>query len=119
MRGLGDRPPRAAKEQAALDTNLSDVPMAALRTAMGITAEPLHTGCGGLVKIASLTRYSQLPANTRRLTTLTGSTICVSDISVGIQWRLYFSKSFPVMTASTPGIAMALEISMFLIVACA
>lgn len=34
-----DRPPRAAKEQAALETNLSDVPMAALRTAMGITAE--------------------------------------------------------------------------------
>lgn len=34
-----DRPPRAAKEQAALETNLSDVPMQALRTAMGITAE--------------------------------------------------------------------------------
>ena len=29
----------------------------------------------------------------------------MSDINVGIQCRLYFSRSFPVMTASTPGIA--------------
>jgi diacylglycerol O-acyltransferase len=33
------RPPKAAGEQAAPETNLSDVPMQALRTAMGITAE--------------------------------------------------------------------------------
>jgi len=33
------RPPKAASEQAALETNLSDVPMQALRTALGITAE--------------------------------------------------------------------------------
>jgi len=33
------RPPKAVSEQAALETNLSDVPMQALRTAMGITAE--------------------------------------------------------------------------------
>lgn len=33
------KPPKAAAEQAALETNLSDVPMQALRTALGITAE--------------------------------------------------------------------------------
>ena len=32
-----------------------------------------------------------------------GSTICVSDISVGIQCRLYWASVSPVMTASTPG----------------
>ncbi len=34
-----NRPPKAVSEQAALETSLSDVPMSALRTAMGITAE--------------------------------------------------------------------------------
>jgi diacylglycerol O-acyltransferase / wax synthase len=33
------RPPKAASEHAPLETSLSDVPMQALRTAMGITAE--------------------------------------------------------------------------------
>ena len=33
------KPPKAAAEQAALENNLSDVPMQALRTAMDITAE--------------------------------------------------------------------------------
>ncbi len=37
--GKRNRPPRAVSEQAALETGLSDVPMSALRTAMGITAE--------------------------------------------------------------------------------
>ena len=32
-----------------------------------------------------------------------GSTICVSDISVGIQCRLYCASVSPVITASTPG----------------
>ena len=33
------KPPKAVSEQVALETSLSDVPMQALRTAMGITAE--------------------------------------------------------------------------------
>jgi len=41
----------------------------------------------------------------------------VSDISVGIQCKLYFSRSLPVMTARTPGIASAFELSIFLIFA--
>lgn len=34
-----NRPPRAVSEQAALESSLTNVPMSALRTAMGITAE--------------------------------------------------------------------------------
>jgi hypothetical protein len=51
------------------------------------------------------------------ITFSTGSTIWVSDMSVGIQCRLYFSRSLPVMTARTPGIAVAFAVSIFLIFA--
>src|SRR5689334_3754642 len=40
-------------------------------------------------------------------------------MSVGIQCRLYFSRSLPVMTASTPGMASALAVSILTILACA
>ena len=53
------------------------------------------------------------------MTRSVGSTICVSDISVGIQCRLYCLSVSPVITASTPGIANALSVRMALIVACA
>ncbi len=46
-----------------------------------------------------------------------GSTIWVSDIRVGIQCRLYCSSVSPVITASTPGTAMAAVVSMALILA--
>jgi len=36
---------------------------------------------------------------------------------VGIQWRLYFARSWPVMTASTPGTAMAFAVSILVIFA--
>ena len=49
------------------------------------------------------------------MTVSVGSTIWVSDMRVGIQCRLYASRSLPVSTASTPGISSALEESMFLI----
>ena len=49
------------------------------------------------------------------MTVSVGRTIWVSDISVGIQCRLYASRSLPVSTASTPGISSALLASMFLI----
>ena len=48
-----------------------------------------------------------------------GSTIWVSDISVGIQCRLYFASVSPVITASTPGTFSARSVSIFLIFACA
>jgi len=51
------------------------------------------------------------------ITFSTGSTICVSDMSVGIQCRLYLARSWPVITASTPGVARAFAVSIFLIVA--
>jgi hypothetical protein len=38
---------------------------------------------------------------------------------VGIQWRLYLARSWPVMTARTPGMARALAVSIFVILACA
>ncbi len=53
------------------------------------------------------------------MTSSIGSTICVSDESVGIQCRLYFASVGPSITASTPGIFSALEVSIFLILACA
>ena len=49
------------------------------------------------------------------MTVSVGSTIWVSDISVGIQCRLYASRSLPVRTASTPGTSSALLESMPLI----
>ena len=51
------------------------------------------------------------------MTVSTGSTICLSPASVGIQWSPAFSRSLPVITASTPGIASASLASMDLIVA--
>ena len=42
-----------------------------------ISAAPLQAGCGGVVKIASSSRYSQLPANSRLATTWTGATMPV------------------------------------------
>ena len=41
----------------------------------------------------------------------------MSDMRVGIQWRLYLARSWPVMTASTPGMASALAVSIFMIFA--
>src|SRR2546422_1740560 len=40
-------------------------------------------------------------------------------MSVGIQWRLSGTRSLPVMTAATPGILSALDVSMLLMRACA
>ena len=51
------------------------------------------------------------------MTVSTGSTICMSPASVGIQWSLYPSRSLPVTTAATPGIFSASEASIDLIVA--
>ena len=51
------------------------------------------------------------------ITFSTGSTICVSDMRVGIQWRLYSLRVSPVMTASTPGTASALSVLMLLMLA--
>ncbi len=51
------------------------------------------------------------------MTRSVGSTICVSDISVGIQCSLYCSSVAPVITASTPGIFSAFSESMLLIFA--
>ena len=51
------------------------------------------------------------------MTFSTGSTIWVSDISVGIQCRLYLARSSPVITASTPGMASAFAVSIFTILA--
>jgi hypothetical protein len=51
------------------------------------------------------------------ITFSTGRTIWVSDMRVGIQWRLYLARSWPVITASTPGTASAFALSIFLIVA--
>ena len=51
------------------------------------------------------------------MTVSTGSTICLSPASVGIQWRPAASRSLPVITASTPGIARASLASMDLIFA--
>src|SRR2546422_5177322 len=48
-----------------------------------------------------------------------GRTICVSDMRVGIQCRLYLASVSPVITASTPGIFNALLASIDLIFACA
>ena len=53
------------------------------------------------------------------MTVSVGSTICLSPARVGIQCRPAFSRSAPVMTASTPGILSASVASMPLIVACA
>src|SRR3954471_8764452 len=53
------------------------------------------------------------------MTSSTGSTICLSPASVGIQCSPAASRSFPVITASTPGIARASVASMDLIFACA
>ncbi len=46
-----------------------------------------------------------------------GRTIWVSDIRVGIQWRLYCSRVAPVITASTPGTSMAFSVRISLILA--
>ncbi len=51
------------------------------------------------------------------MTFSTGSTIWVSDMRVGIQCRLYLARSWPVITASTPGMASAFVLSIFLILA--
>src|SRR3954462_8325549 len=53
------------------------------------------------------------------ITFSTGSTIWVSDMSVGIQCRLYLARVSPVMTARTPGIFIAASVLMALIFACA
>ena len=53
------------------------------------------------------------------MTVSTGSTICMSPASVGIQCSLYPSRSLPVTTAATPGIFSASLASIDLIVACA
>src|SRR6476619_2999582 len=53
------------------------------------------------------------------MTVSTGSTICMSPASVGIQCSLYPSRSLPVTTAATPGILSASLASIDLIVACA
>ncbi len=53
------------------------------------------------------------------MTSSIGSTICVSEERVGIQCRLYLASVGPSMTASTPGILSAFEVSIFLILACA
>ena len=53
------------------------------------------------------------------ITSSVGSTICVSAEMVGIQCSLYFSSVGPSITASTPGILSAFEVSIFLILACA
>ncbi len=47
------------------------------------------------------------------------STACVSPESVGIQASLCWAISSPVTTATTPGMAWALEASIPVIVACA
>ena len=46
-----------------------------------------------------------------------GSTIWVSAESVGIQWRLYFARVSPVITAKTPGTFKARAVSIFFILA--
>ena len=51
------------------------------------------------------------------MTVSVGRTICLSPASVGIQWRPAFSRSAPVITASTPGIFRASDASIPLIVA--
>ena len=51
------------------------------------------------------------------MTLSTGRTICVSDMSVGIQCRLYCLSVSPVITASTPGIASAFSVRIALIFA--
>ena len=51
------------------------------------------------------------------MTSSTGSTICLSPARVGIQWRPAFSRSLPVITARTPGIARASLASIDLILA--
>src|SRR5207247_1837754 len=48
-------------------------------------------------------------------TVSTGSTICLSDMRVGIQASPAASRSLPVMTASTPGSARAASALMLLI----
>ncbi len=48
-----------------------------------------------------------------------GSTICVSDESVGIQCRLYLASVAPSITASTPGVFNARSLLIDLIFACA
>ncbi len=48
-----------------------------------------------------------------------GSTICVSDMRVGIQCRLYLASVAPSITASTPGTLSAFSVLMDLIFACA
>jgi len=53
------------------------------------------------------------------ITSSIGSTIWVSAEMVGIQCRLYLASVGPSMTASTPGILSAAEVSIFLIFACA
>src|SRR6266704_431989 len=40
-------------------------------------------------------------------------------MSVGIQWRLSGTRYWPVMTSTTPGMARAFDVSMFLMRACA
>ena len=50
-------------------------PMPTRRPSRVISAAPPKPGCGGEVKIASGSRYSQYPAKSRRETTLAG-TIC-------------------------------------------
>ena len=51
------------------------------------------------------------------MTFSTGSTIWVSDMSVGIQCRPYLARSSPVITASTPGTARAFAVWIFMILA--
>jgi hypothetical protein len=53
------------------------------------------------------------------MTVSTGSTICRSDISVGIQASPAASRSLPVMTATTPGMSSAGWVVMSVIFACA
>ena len=69
---------------------------------------------------AAMYRSSAITAATSwdwYITVSVGSTIWVSDIRVGIQCKLYCLRTSPVITAWTPGMAMAASVLMLLILA--
>jgi hypothetical protein len=55
---------------------------------------------------------ARLPVPAWYMTVSVGRTICLSPARVGIQWSPAASRSLPVMTASTPGMASAADVSM-------
>ena len=61
-----------------------------------ISAAPLQAGCGGAVKIASSSRYSQLPANSRLAATRAGDTM------FGPPWLAISTGSFTFTSAERP-----------------